>query len=133
MRRKIYYIAVLVAFVAFGTWYLINYSSVTGRKYMLGNDADTEPENILHNGNDSIDKSLFSVENNSEDIYDDKININTAGKAELSSLEGIGPQRAEDIINYRQTHGAFSSVEEIMNISGIGEGTFNKIKDHIII
>jgi len=61
------------------------------------------------------------------------ININTAGISELCTLTGIGEKKAERIISYRKEHGNFSSIEEIMNISGIKEGTFNKIKDHITV
>lgn len=60
-----------------------------------------------------------------------KINLNTAGKEELMELPGIGEARAGDIIEYRQQYGSFSSIEEIMNISGIGEKMFEKIKDDI--
>lgn len=60
-----------------------------------------------------------------------KININTAGKEELMTLSGIGESRAEDIIRYREEHGKFSSVEDIQNVSGIGEKSFQKIKDQI--
>ena len=61
----------------------------------------------------------------------EKININTAGKEELMTLSGIGESRAEDIIRYREEHGKFSSVEDIQNVSGIGEKSFQKIKDQI--
>ena len=61
------------------------------------------------------------------------ININTAGISELCTLTGIGEKKAERIISYRKEHGKFSSIEEIMNISGIKEGTFNKIKDRITV
>jgi len=60
-----------------------------------------------------------------------KININTAGKEELMKLSGIGESRAEDIIRYREEHGKFSSAEDIQNVSGIGEKSFQKIKDQI--
>ncbi|MBP5306374.1 MAG: helix-hairpin-helix domain-containing protein [Lachnospiraceae bacterium] len=61
------------------------------------------------------------------------VNINTAGISELCTLTGIGEKKAERIISYRKEHGNFSSIEEIMNISGIKEGTFNKIKDRIMV
>lgn len=47
------------------------------------------------------------------------------------TLSGIGESRAEDIIRYREEHGKFSSVEDIQNVSGIGEKSFQKIKDQI--
>lgn len=62
---------------------------------------------------------------------DDRINLNTADAALLSTLSGIGQSKAEAIIAYRQEHGGFASIEEIMNVEGIKEGTFSKIKDKI--
>lgn len=62
-----------------------------------------------------------------------KVNINTATAEELTSLPKIGPSRAESVIAYRTEHGSFSSVSEIMNVSGIGEGIFNEIKDLITV
>ena len=64
-------------------------------------------------------------------ISDDKIDINTASEAELCNVPGIGAVRAAAIIAYRQENGGFSSVEDIMNVNGIKEGTFEKIKDSI--
>jgi len=63
----------------------------------------------------------------------DKVNINTADKAALSSLPGIGPAIAGRIIEYREKNGPFKNVEEITKIKGIGEKTFQKIKDLITI
>ena len=60
-----------------------------------------------------------------------KVDLNTAGKEELMTLSGIGEARAQAIINYRETHGPFSAIEEIMNIEGIKEKAFSKIKDEI--
>lgn len=60
-----------------------------------------------------------------------KININTAGKDELMELNGIGESKAESILRYREEHGRFRSIEELMQIEGIKEGVFNKIKDDI--
>ena len=62
-----------------------------------------------------------------------KVNINTAGKEELMTLKGIGEAKAEDILKYREEHGSFGSIEELMQINGIKEGVFNKIKDDITI
>ena len=60
------------------------------------------------------------------------VNINKASKAELMSLPGIGERKAEAIIKYRNSK-SFSNIEDIMNISGIKEAAFNKIKDKICI
>ena len=61
------------------------------------------------------------------------ININTASLEELKSLEGIGDATAQKIISYRNEHGRFSSTEDIMSVSGIGQSKFNAIKDRICV
>ena len=63
----------------------------------------------------------------------DKVNINTADSTELQTLTGIGESRAQAIIDYREEHGRFNSIEDIKNISGIGDKMFEKIKEHITI
>lgn len=62
-----------------------------------------------------------------------KVNINTASREELMSLKGIGESRAEDIIRYRERFGGFKSIDDIMNVPGIKEAAFEKIKDSITI
>lgn len=62
-----------------------------------------------------------------------KININKASKEELLTLSGIGESKASQIISYRESHGAFQKIEDIMNISGIKNGVFSKIKDFITV
>ena len=64
---------------------------------------------------------------------DGRININTAAEAQLGEIPGIGATRGAAIAAYRQEHGGFSSIEEIMNVSGIKEGTYAKIKDRITV
>lgn len=64
---------------------------------------------------------------------DTKVNLNTADESQLMTLTGIGASRAQAIIAYRSEHGGFSAVEEIMNVQGIKEGTFAKIKDDIVV
>ena len=61
------------------------------------------------------------------------ININTASKDELCTLTGIGSSRADDIISYRDANGGFKSIDELMNVPGIKDKTFNKIKDKITV
>ncbi len=65
------------------------------------------------------------------DIKTEIVNLNTADKEALMSLSGIGEARAEAILAYRQEHGMFSSAEEIMQIDGIGEKLYRKLKDRI--
>ena len=61
------------------------------------------------------------------------MNINTATKEELMTIGGIGESKATQIISYRETNGPFQKIEDIMNISGIKEGIFSKIKDYITV
>ena len=64
---------------------------------------------------------------------DNRININTADEAQLTTLTGIGATRAQAIIAYREENGPFVAIEDIMNVQGIKEGTFAKIKDEIVV
>ena len=63
----------------------------------------------------------------------EKININTADGKELERLSGIGEKTAQAIIVYRTENGAFQQVEDIMKVPGIGEKTFEKMKDDISV
>ncbi len=70
------------------------------------------------------------------DIYGDDtslVNINKAGVSELTQLPGIGETRAGQIVEYRETHGKFSSKEDLKNVSGIGDSTYEKLESHIIV
>ncbi len=62
-----------------------------------------------------------------------KININTASLSELQKLPRVGPQVAQRIIDYRKEHGNFRKIEEIMKVRGIGEKTYNQLKDLITV
>ena len=59
------------------------------------------------------------------------VNINTATLEQLDALPGIGPSKAQAVIDYRNEHGRFNSIEDIQNVKGIKEGEFSKIKDLI--
>lgn len=77
--------------------------------------------------NDGLTEERFQNESS------DKVNLNTATKEELMSLPGIGESKAEAVIAYREDQGAFHVIEDIMNISGIKEAVFLKIKDKIVV
>ncbi len=68
-----------------------------------------------------------------QDLSEGKININTADETLLTSLSGIGPNRAKAIIAYREEHGGFNTIEDLMNVSGIGQASFDKLKDDITV
>jgi competence protein ComEA len=63
----------------------------------------------------------------------DKVNINTATAEELDTLPGIGPSLAQRIIDYRTANGPFQSIEDIKNVRGIGDVTFEEMKDKIMV
>lgn len=71
------------------------------------------------------------TEKSTESVF--PIDINTATVEELTMLPEIGTKKAKLIVEYRTENGGFTNVEELKNISGIGEGTFNSIKDLVII
>lgn len=66
-------------------------------------------------------------------IKNEKININKATQTELESLPGIGTSTAQKIINYRKEKGKFNKIEDIMNVDGIGESKYKKIKGQICV
>lgn len=61
------------------------------------------------------------------------ININTATKEELETIPGVGPSTAESILAYREDEGSFGQIEDIMNVSGIGEGKFEQMREFITV
>jgi competence protein ComEA len=61
------------------------------------------------------------------------VNLNTASAAQIESLPGVGPKVAERIIEYRQKNGGFKKIEELMNVKGIGEKSFLKLKPYITV
>ncbi len=92
-------------------------------------------ENPVNMDNSRIVTSTKPKNNNEESKEDngEVININSASKERLMTLNGIGESKAQAIIDYREENGGFKSVDDIMNISGIGEKTLEKIKDKISI
>ena len=62
-----------------------------------------------------------------------KVNINTASKADLLGLPGIGESKAQAILSYRETHGAFRAVEDIMQVPGIKQGIFEQIQGYLVV
>lgn len=88
------------------------------------------PDNSNHENNDV---NVNILRSNNDNLSSNLININTADEKELDSLPGVGPSRAKDIIRYREEKGEFKSIEEIKNVKGIGESSFEKLKDKITV
>lgn len=78
-----------------------------------------------------LQDNSFTAAGDSGAAEDGRVNINTAQAEELMTLSGIGEAKAAAIIQYREENGGFQSIEELMEISGIKEGVFEKIKDQI--
>lgn len=78
-------------------------------------------------------KNDACIDNSESNIENKKISINNASLEELDSLPGIGTSKAKDIIDFREKNGLFKQIEDIKNVSGIGESLFEKIKDYISI
>lgn len=77
--------------------------------------------------------SGVSGEDTMEDVQSTKININAATQTQLETLPGVGPSTATKIITYRKENGKFKTIEDIKQVSGIGESKFEKIKNYITV
>ncbi|MBK5252936.1 MAG: helix-hairpin-helix domain-containing protein [Peptostreptococcaceae bacterium] len=103
----------------------------------LNDDADVTTINramIINDGDKVIIPKIGEISDGSTTANaNGMININIASNSDLEELPGIGPVTAETIVEYREEHDGFKSIEELMNISGIGVVTFNKVKDSITV
>jgi len=61
------------------------------------------------------------------------VDINAANQEELQTLKGIGAKKAADIIAYREAHGGFKNVEELLNVKGVGKATLEKLRSEIVV
>ncbi|WP_368086413.1 ComEA family DNA-binding protein [Nitrosomonas sp. Nm34] len=68
----------------------------------------------------------------SSDVYA-AVDINTASQAELEALKGIGPAKAKAIVEYRNEHGLFSSIDDLEKVNGIGAGTLQQIRSDLTV
>ncbi len=101
------------------------------------NDACINGE-IVNSTNNSSNKEIEESKDNNSDSkakenQNQVININQASLEQLTSLSGIGVSKAQKIIDYRNNNGSFKTIEDIKNVSGIGDSVFEKIKNYITV
>lgn len=123
-RFELIILAITLSFAAFTIGFFV------GRKTVSGSFT-VETQNVI--------STAYTSEQQSEDTekYQDElselININTAAAEDLITLPGIGDVIAQRIIDYRNEHGNFETIEDIMNVSGIGASTYDKISSLITV
>ena len=105
--------------------------------YEVDNFSKTKEieKNTLDNcvtGSDGI-KNSACIDNQEDDIENTKVSINTGTVDDFLTLDGIGESKAKSIIEYREKNGLFTNVEDIKNVSGIGDSLFDKIKEDITL
>lgn len=115
----------------------------------LTNEADEDQLNlalllsdqmviVVPNINQTLEEEYSMVNHFANEIDEDphnelKININVADVAELTLLPGIGEKKAQAIIDYREEYGSYQTIEDLMNVSGIGQKTFDKLSSMISV
>lgn len=104
------------------------YSLSDGQKVKIPNINEKDEEIIVveEKAGDNI-----IIEGNKS--KEEKININKAAQTEIETLPGIGPSTALKIITYRNEHGKFKNIEDIKNVSGIGDSKFENLKEYICV
>lgn len=114
-------------------------NNVLSRKSSSRKTASKKTSSRKTSSKNSNSKSVSSRQTSSKNIsskpekYTGIVNINTANLQQLCSLDGIGEVLAQNIIDFRNMCGGFENIEEIMYVSGIGEGKFELIKDRITV
>ncbi len=117
-RRAIWFLLVVL---------LIGVSIRLYRNHMLSKQIDLQVSTQIEGA------SQRPIIGRSAPSADNPLDINLAGRAELELLPDIGPVRANKIINYRQQHGQFSSIDELTNVPGIGPKTVEKLQQMVIV
>ena len=125
------------------------YKVEDGQKLNIPNIDEEKKENNVQENNNNVKEDISESKNyitksggknviideekSETDKKNQKVNINTATQTELETLNGIGPSIASKIIKYRNEKGKFKKIEDIKNVSGIGEAKFKKIEADIVV
>jgi competence protein ComEA len=97
------------------------------------NKQNSEPNNTIGSTSNVVTASSTKTTSQKSSSVSSLININSASNAQLDTLPGIGPTKAQAIIDYRNSSGKFITIEDIMKVSGIGQATFDKMKSLITV
>lgn len=100
-----------------------------GEKIYIPKIGEELPSTSIFSNSQSYSHSNYS----SSSLKNNKININKATQTELETIPGVGPSTALKIINYREENGKFSSVEDIKNVSGIGDAKYEQMKNYVAV
>ena len=112
------------------------YKLEDGMKIKIPNKSETQKQ--LEEQNANIEDSYITTESGAsiketQTKTIQKVNINTASQQELETLTGVGPSIASKIVEYRKQNGLFKTIEDIKNVSGIGDNKFESFKDEICV
>ncbi len=105
----------------------------TAKVVSLQTTAAEKKNNIIITTTETIPPRIAASPQTESTISVLMLDINSAGPEEFRQLSGIGEKLADEIISYRQEHGRFRNIEEIMNVKGIGEKIFAEIKNYIFV
>ena len=110
------------------------YQLEDGMKIYIPSNDDNDIEDEIEVVSEKIsDKVITTNNDNNSTSSTNKVNINNATQTQLETLPGIGPSTALKIIKFREENGKFSSIEEIKNVSGIGDNKYENIKELICL
>lgn len=124
-------VLVAIAFVLLAG--IIAYNAVTLSSSEEGDVLESVSTSVSTSSSVSFSETESTTSQSSKETTAGKVNINTAGLTELTTLTGIGEVKGQAIIDYRTEHGPFASVDELTNVSGIGDKTLAKIRDQITV
>lgn len=112
---------------------IIVYSNYEVENFEKTKEEETKVLESCKTGYDNIENDACIEPNTTIEQTTSKISINNASLEELMTLSGIGEAKAKSIIEYREQNGGFNSIEDIKNVTGIGDALFDQIKENITL